>query len=156
MKRPLIATATSIVLLVPVVACSKANKGTPTSATPVTTTSTTSTSSTTTSVPALSACNTWANTQRASGLPPGRGDVQGQREALYAAGGGVKSVSNRYYAAWFPGNWSTSSPRRVMVGLHGTGGAPETEWSVDWKDIVSQRGWAYVGLKLRRRHHRRP
>ena len=35
----------------------------------------------------------------------------------------------------------------MLIGLHGTGGAPETEWSVDWKDILSARGWAYIGLK---------
>lgn len=35
----------------------------------------------------------------------------------------------------------------MLVGLHGTGGAPETEWSVDWQGILPSRGWAYLGLK---------
>lgn len=94
-----------------------------------------------------STCAAWANTLRATGVTPATGDVAAQRQALYSAGGGVKAVGSKYFAAWFPDTWASSSPRRVMVGLHGTGGAPETEWSVDWKDIVSQRGWAYVGLK---------
>lgn len=59
----------------------------------------------------------------------------------------MRAVNIRYYAMWFPSNWATTSPRRVMVGLHGTGGAPETEWNTDWKTIVSQKNWAYVGLK---------
>lgn len=120
--------------------------GTPTSpsSTTATSTSTTTTSDTTSARPA---CVTWASTQRATGLPSATGTVASQREALYAAGGGVKAVGSRYFAAWFPSNWASSSPRRVLVGLHGTGGAPETEWSVDWKDILSGRGWAYVGLK---------
>jgi len=116
---------------------------TPTS--PTATTAVTSAGSSTT--PAVSSCTTWIATQRASSVPAGTGSVASQRDALYAAGGGVRAVSSRYFAAWFPANWSTSTPRRVLVGLHGTGGAPETEWSVDWKDIVSARGWAYVGLK---------
>jgi len=122
------------------VAC---GNGTPTSPTATTATATTGA----TTAAALTSCATWIATQRASGVAPGTGSVATQREALYAAGGGIRSVSNRYFAAWFPTNWSSSSPRRVLVGLHGTGGAPETEWSVDWKDIVSTRGWAYVGLK---------
>lgn len=93
------------------------------------------------------ACATWASTQRAAGVAAATGTVATQREALYAAGGGVTAVSNRYMAAWFPSTWASSSPRRVLVGLHGTGGAPETEWSTDWKDILSARGWAYIGLK---------
>jgi predicted esterase len=106
-----------------------------------------STTSTTTSTAAVTTCTAWAATQRASGVPAATGSVTSQRQALYAAGGGVRAVSNRYIAAWFPSNWATASPRRVLVGLHGTGGAPETEWSVDWKDIVSSKGWAYIGLK---------
>jgi hypothetical protein len=94
----------------------------------------------------LAACATWAATQTGSGISA-TGDVVSQRAALLAAGGGVKAVGSKYYAMWFPSNWATSSPRRVMVSLHGTGGAPETEWSIDWKDIVSQRGWAFIGLK---------
>lgn len=98
------------------------------------------------SVP-LAACATWANTQRATGVAAATGSVAAHREALYAAGGGVAAVGSRYFAAWFPSTWAASSSRRMLVGLHGTGGAPETEWSVDWKDIVAARGWAYVGLK---------
>lgn len=95
----------------------------------------------------LSACSSWANAQRGTGVPAAAGDVAAQRSALYAAGGGVRAVGSKYFAAWFPASWATSSPRRVLVGLHGTGGAPETEWFIDWKDILSQRGWAYMGLK---------
>lgn len=109
-------------------------------------TSTSPTTPTTTAVP-LTACSTWANTQRGAGVAPATGDVVAQRDAFYAAGGGIKAVSSKYYAAIFPSNWTTTSPRRVMVDLHGTGGAPETEWSVDWKDIISQKGWAWIGLK---------
>ena len=56
-------------------------------------------------------------------------------------------MGSKDFVAWFPSSWASSSPRRVLVGLHGTGGAPETEWWTDWKDILSSRGWAYVGLK---------
>jgi hypothetical protein len=115
----------------------------PTAPTPTTT----SAPATTTTPTALATCAAWSATQRAAGVPAGRGDVQSQREALYSAGGGVKAVSNRYYAMWFPANWPSSSIRRVMIGIHGTGGAPETEWSVDWKNLVAARGWAYIGLK---------
>lgn len=122
------------------------NGSTPTSASAVTTTTATTTTTTTTTR-TLSACATWIATQRGSSLPAATGSVSAQREALVAAGGGLKAVGSRYWAAWFPTSWASSSSRRVLVGLHGTGGAPETEWSVDWKDIVSARGWAYVGLK---------
>lgn len=97
--------------------------------------------------PTLAACATWAGTQRATGVPAAVGSVSGQREAFYTAGGGVRKINSRYYAAWFPSNWASSSPRRVFVDLHGTGGAPETEWSVDWKDIMSAKGYAWIGLK---------
>lgn len=130
-------------LLIAIAAC---GKGTPTSPT-ASQTSTTPIATTPTTTATLAACAAWSATQRAAGVPSGRGDVQSQREALYIAGGGVKAVSNRYYAMWFPSGWASSSPRRAMIGLHGTGGAPETEWSVDWKDIVLSRGWAYIGLK---------
>lgn len=139
MRQRLILAAGAAVTVV-AAAC---GNGTPTS--PSATTAATSAGATTT--PALASCATWIATQRASGVAAGAGSVASQRDALYAVGGGVRAVSNRYFAAWFPSTWSSSSPRRVLVGLHGTGGAPETEWSVDWKDIVSLRGWAYVGLK---------
>lgn len=108
---------------------------------------TTSPSTNTNTAPPLAACSSWAATQRATGVPSASGSVVSQREALYAAGGGIRAVGSKYYAAWFPSGWGASSPRRVLVGLHGTGGAPETDWSIDWKDIVSAKGWAYVGLK---------
>ena len=114
----------------------------PTSPSPATTTASTSVATTVTQT----ACATWAATQRATGVPAGRGEVQTQRESLYAAGG-VRAVNSRYFAMWFPSSWASSTTRRVLIGLHGTGGAPETEWSVDWKDILSARGWAYIGLK---------
>lgn len=120
-------------------ACSKSSTS-PTS----TTTTTTTTSPTPVIVPA---CATWAATQRGTGVPPATGDVLSQREDFYNAGGGIRKVNSRYYVMLFPANWTTSPTRRVFVDLHGTGGAPETEWSVDWKNIVTPRGWAYLGLK---------
>jgi hypothetical protein len=145
MMRPRLLPAAVAAVTIVAAAC---GNGTPTSPTAAATTTTaTTTAAGTTTTPVLTSCATWMTTQRASGVPAGAGSVAAQRDALYAAGGGVRAVSNRYFAAWFPSTWSSSSPRRVLVGLHGTGGAPETEWSVDWKDIVSARGWAYVGLK---------
>lgn len=47
---------------------------------------------------------------------------------------------------WFPSGWESSSPRRVIVGLHGTGGSGEEDWWFNWKDAVSTKGWAYIGL----------
>jgi hypothetical protein len=142
MRQRLLLAAGAAVTIV-AVAC---GNGTPTSPTATTTTTAVTTTGATTTT-ALSSCASWIGTQRASGVAPGDSSVASQREALYAAGGGIRSVSNRYFAGWFPAGWSASSPRRVLVGLHGTGGAPETEWSVDWKDIVAARGWAYIGLK---------
>ena len=102
---------------------------------------------TTTTVP-LAVCAAWAGTLRATGLPtPGDATVAAQRTAFYADGGGIKAVGSKYYAAWFPSSWTTTSPRRVMVDLHGTGGAPETEWSTDWRAIFTTRNWAWIGLK---------
>jgi hypothetical protein len=148
MKR-LPPTASFAAVFLGIAACSNSS---PTAPSP--TASTTTTAPATPTTPAAppvtvtqAACSAWSGGQRAAGLPPGRGEVQSQREALYSAGGGVRAVNNRYYAMWFPSNWATSSPKRAMVGLHGTGGAPETEWSIDWKDIVSSKGWAYIGLK---------
>jgi len=129
-----------ILLFGPIVAIACGGSASPTAPTTTTTT-------TTTTVVTLPACVTWAGTQRATGVPAATGDVTGQREALYSAGGGVKAVGSKYYAMWFPSNWASTSTRRVMVDLHGTGGAPETEWALGWKDIVSQRGWGWIGLK---------
>lgn len=70
----------------------------PTSPSPATTTASTSAATTVTQT----ACATWAATQRATGVPAGRGEVQTQRESLYAAGGGVRAVNSRYFAMWFP------------------------------------------------------
>lgn len=144
MKRQRLLLSGLAAVLVSAAAC---GNGTPTSPTTTASSTTGTTTTGTTTVAAQTACATWANTQRAAGVPPSKGSVVAEREAIYAAGGGVRAVGNRYYAAWFPSSWASSSTRRVLVGLHGTGGAPETEWSVDWKDIVSARGWAYVGLK---------
>ncbi|MFA5911613.1 MAG: hypothetical protein WC815_22780 [Vicinamibacterales bacterium] len=141
MNRHRLILSAAAAVLVTAAGC---GNGTPTS--PTATATITTTAAVVTVAPPTS-CSAWAGTQRASGVTPATGSVASQREALYAAGGGVRAVSNRYFAAWFPSGWSSSSPRRVLVGLHGTGGAPETEWSVDWKDIASSRGWAYVGLK---------
>ena len=95
----------------------------------------------------IQSCASWEATQRGAGVAAATGEVVAQREAFYAAGGGITAVGGKYYAALFPSSWSSTSPRRVMVDLHGTGGAPETEWSVDWKNIVSQKNWAWIGLK---------
>lgn len=133
--------------LIGAAACGNSSPTAPSSVSSTTTTTSTATTTTTTTTATAQSCAAWSATQRASGLPAPAGDVQSQRDALYAAGGGVRAVGNRYVAAWFPSTWASTSPRRVLVGLHGTGGAPETEWTVDWKDIVAARGWAYVGLK---------
>ena len=95
----------------------------------------------------LPACTSWAATQRGTGVAPATGDVSAQRQDFYAAGGGIRAVNRRYYAMLFPSNWASTSTRRVFLDLHGTGGAPETEWSLGWKNIVTPHGWAYVGLK---------
>lgn len=140
MKRQRLLLAVGAAVTIVAAACGNATPTSPTATTAVAT-------ATNTSGSALTTCAAWAGSQRVGGVAPGAGSVAAQREALYAAGGGTRAVGTKYFAAWFPGTWSSSSVRRVMIGLHGTGGAPETEWSVDWKDIVSARGWAYVGLK---------
>lgn len=92
-------------------------------------------------------CAAWASQQRGTGVARATGEVGAQREALYAAGGGIRAVDGRYYAAVFPSGFASASRRRVFVGLHGTGGAPETDWSVDWQHVLPSRDWAYLGLK---------
>lgn len=134
----------SLALILTTVACSSKSSS-PTA--PTTATSTVVTSTPPPSPPAAPTCSSWASQQRASGVPAPAGDVAGQREALYAAGGGIRAVDGRYYAAVFPSGFATASQRRVLVGLHGTGGAPETEWSVDWQANLPSRGWGYLGLK---------
>ena len=109
------------------------------------TTSTTTTTTTTTAIQ-LPACTTWGNTLRAAGLPAATGTQATYRDALYAAGGGVKAVGAKSYAVWFPSNWASTSPRRVIVGLHGTDGIAEEDWYFNWKDSTRDRNWAYVGL----------
>jgi len=106
----------------------------------------TPTSPTTTPTPAQSSCASWAAQQRGIGVPSAIGGFVAQREALYAAGGGVKAVGSKYYAAYFPSGFASSSTRRVMIALHGTGGAPEAEWN-DWKSTLDARGWGFLGLK---------
>lgn len=91
-------------------------------------------------------CASWANLQRGSGVPPAPSNVASQRSALYGAGGGIKAVGSKYYAAYFPSGFATSARRRVMVALHGTGGSPEAEWN-DWQAQVQARNWGYLGLK---------
>jgi predicted esterase len=95
---------------------------------------------------ALPVCAQWATAQRAAGLPAATGTQATYREALYGAGGGVRAVGSKAYAMWFPGTWATASTRRVIVGLHGTDGNAEEDWWFNWKDILTARGWAYVGL----------
>jgi predicted esterase len=92
-------------------------------------------------------CVTWAATQRAAGVPPGPGNVTTQRNSLYNSGGGVRALNSRYYAAYFPPGWAQSPRRRVMLNLHGTGGAPEDQWAIDWASILPNRNWAFLGLK---------
>jgi len=94
----------------------------------------------------LQACSTWANTLRASGLPVATGTQATYRDALYAAGGGVKSVGTKSYAVWFPSGWAASSTRRVIVGLHGTDGTAEEDWYFNWRDNTASHNWAYIGL----------
>ena len=65
--------------------------------------------------------------------------------AFAAAGGGLKTVGSKYYAASFPAAFATSN-RRVLVALHGTGGSPEAEWN-DWRDPLAARNWGFLGLK---------
>src|SRR5262245_23529689 len=73
----------------------------------------------------LPACSTWGNTLRGTGLPAATGSQATYRDALYAAGGGVKSVGTKSYAVWFPTSWASQSIKRVIVGLHGTDGTAE-------------------------------
>lgn len=94
----------------------------------------------------LPSCSSWAATQKGTNVPPATGSVVAQRAALLAAGGGLKTVGTKYYAAVFPSNFG-SSRRQVLIGLHGTGGAPETDWSTDWQTELTTRGWGYLGLK---------
>jgi hypothetical protein len=91
-------------------------------------------------------CAAWANLQRGAGVPPATPMVSGQRTALFNAGGGIKAVGSKYYAAYFPSGFAASSRRRVIVTLHGTGGSPEAEWN-DWNGQVQARNWGYLGLK---------
>ncbi len=98
-----------------------------------------------TNTPTLTSCAAWAATQRGSGVAAANGLTAAQRQALLAAGGGLKAVANRYYVMWFPSSWASSARRRVLVSLHGTGGAPEAEWN-GWRQHLEPRGWAFVGL----------
>lgn len=96
---------------------------------------------------AAATCAAWAASQRGTGVPPAIGAVIAQRQALFDAGGGIKAVGSKYFAAQFPQGFASATRRRVLVSLHGTGGAPETEWSVDWRAALSGRGWGFLGLK---------
>jgi len=91
-------------------------------------------------------CSTWADQQRGTGVPPAPANVAAQRQALYDAGGGIKSVGSKYYAAYFPSGFAAAARRRVLVAVHGTGGSPEAEWN-DWQAQVDARNWGYLGLK---------
>lgn len=112
--------------------------------TPTSPTSTSSTPSTTTAA-ALPSCRTWAGQQRGSGVSAALDPAQ--RQAFYDAGGGIRAVGGKYYGAWFPTTYGSGSGQRLLVGLHGTGGSPETEWATDWGVELPARGWAYLGLK---------
>ncbi len=95
----------------------------------------------------LTACSTWAAQQRGAGVPAATGSVAVQRQALYNAGGGIRAVGDKYYAAYFPAGFASSARRRILLALHGTGGSPEAEFAVDWQGQVQARNWAYLGLK---------
>ena len=88
-------------------------------------------------------CASWAGQQRGSGVPPAPGSFAAMRQAFYDAGGGIRAVGTKYYGAYFPASFATSSPRRVLVALHGTGGAPEQQWSIDWQAQVQARGTVF-------------
>src|SRR5262245_2388860 len=47
------------------------------------------------------ACSTWAGQQRGSGVPSPPASVSSARQAFYDAGGGIRSVAGKYYAAYF-------------------------------------------------------
>ena len=116
------------------------------SATAPSTTSTTTTTVTQTTPITKPACTTWAATLKGSDLTAASGTRATYRDALLAAGGGVKAVNGKSYAVWFPTNWAASSPRRVIFGLHGTDGNAEEDWWFNWKSTISDRNYAYIGL----------
>ncbi len=115
------------------------------SATAPSTTTTTTTVTQTSSI-TKPACTTWAATLKGSDLPAASGTRATYRDALLAAGGGVKAVNGKAYAVWFPSGWATSSPRRVIFGLHGTDGNAEEDWWFNWKSSTAERSYAYIGL----------
>ena len=79
-------------------------------------------------------------------MPQAVGSVVAQRDALYAAGGGLKAVGSKYYGAYFPSGFASSGKRRILIALHGTGGSPEAEFN-DWHTTVDSRSWGFLGLK---------
>ena len=94
---------------------------------------------------AAATCSAWLATHRASLpdlVPAGN---QATRERFLGAGGALVAVEDTYAGVWFPeGHWS-GGPRRIVVTLHGTTGAPEYEWS-DFHEALAARGWGFVGL----------
>jgi hypothetical protein len=116
------------------------------SSTAPSTTSTTTTTVTQTTPITRPACTTWAATLKGSDLPAASGTRATYRDALLAAGGGVKAVNGKAYAVWFPTNWASTSPRRVILGLHGTDGNAEEDWWFNWKSNTAEHNYAYIGL----------
>lgn len=97
-------------------------------------------------LPAPVACAAWAKGLSGAGVVAASGSVADQRARLLAAGGGVATVGTKYYAAYFPSSFAAAAQKRVMINLHGTGGAPEAEWN-DFAAMLDARGWGYLGLK---------
>lgn len=90
-------------------------------------------------------CESWSAAQDGVGAPSVVGSTSTQRANLYAAGGGIKTVNNQYYVTYFPSTFTAASVQRVIVSLHGTGGAAENEWN-DFKDEVVSRGFGFLAL----------
>lgn len=91
-------------------------------------------------------CTDWSKALPAGSVPTATGSVLTQRTQLIDAGGGVAPVGNRYFASYFSSGFAAAPKKRVLVALHGTGGAPEAEWS-DYRSIIDGHGWGLLGLK---------
>jgi hypothetical protein len=97
-----------------------------------------------TPTPVRETCAAWAARQRD---PAVTGPSTTDRNELYKDGGGLKALGGKYYAAQFPPGFAKSARRRVLVSLHGTGGSPEVQWSKEWRRVLPERGWGFLGVK---------